>query len=120
MAGGSAGGDRYLVDSNLDWGQGIKRLKKYMDAHGTNEVCLDYFGTTDVAYYGVRRRHLPFTWELEERQKIDCVAAVSATLLHDVYVKPVSYSWLREKAPDARVGYSIFVYDLRKPQVPTP
>lgn len=113
-SGGSANGGRYLVDSNLDWGQAAKKLKVYMDSHGLGEVCLAYFGTTDLAYHGIRHRRLPLTWELEERRNMDCAAAISATLLHDVYVQPGSYAWLRTRKPDVRIGYSIYIYDLRK------
>ncbi|MEP7364027.1 MAG: glycosyltransferase family 39 protein, partial [Acidobacteriota bacterium] len=33
FAGGPAGGTRYLLDSNVDWGQDVKKLKRYMDEH---------------------------------------------------------------------------------------
>jgi 4-amino-4-deoxy-L-arabinose transferase-like glycosyltransferase len=114
LAGGSSNGWRYLADSNLDWGQDVKRLKTYLDRLGASEACLAYFGTTDVAYYGIRRRTLPLTWEKEARERTDCVAAVSVNLLLGLYVKRGSYDWLGEREPLARVGYSIYVYDLRK------
>jgi 4-amino-4-deoxy-L-arabinose transferase-like glycosyltransferase len=110
ISGGSGNGWRYLADSNLDWGQDVKRLKTYLDSRGIEEVCLAYFGTTDVAYHGVRRRHLPETPATE----VDCVGAVSVNLLLGLYVKPGSYGWLRELEPAAKVGQSIYVYDLRK------
>ncbi|MCW5981842.1 MAG: glycosyltransferase family 39 protein [Bryobacteraceae bacterium] len=112
LSGASARGDRYLVDSNLDWGQAVKKLRGYMDAHSIDSVCLAYFGTTDVAYWGLRPRKLPLTWELDQRRNMNCVAAVSATLLHDVYVQSGSYAWLREREPFARVGNSIYLYEI--------
>jgi len=45
LAGGPAGGFRYLADSNLDWGQALKPLKKWMDANGVQHINLAYFGT---------------------------------------------------------------------------
>lgn len=114
LAGGSSSGPRYLVDSNLDWGQDVKKLKVYMDARGIEEVCLAYFGTADVPYHGIRHRRVPLTWEVEERKNLDCVVAISATLLQDVYVEPRAYEWLRRLEPAERVGYSIYVYDLRR------
>ena len=71
-------------------------------------------GTADPDYYGIRRRPRPRTWEQQEGQTLDCVAAISATLLQDVYVPPHSYEWLRELGPIDRIGYSIYVYDLRR------
>jgi 4-amino-4-deoxy-L-arabinose transferase-like glycosyltransferase len=114
LSGGSGEGWKYLADSNLDWGQDVKRLKSYLARLGTNEACLAYFGTTDVAYHGIRRRPLPLTWETEAKEQADCVAAASVNLLLGLYVKPGSYDWLREREPVARVGHSIYVYDLRK------
>ncbi len=114
LCGGSSNGWRYLADSNLDWGQDVKRLKSYLDRLGTNKACLAYFGTTDVAYHGIRRLPLPLSWETGARERADCIAAVSANLLLGLYVRPGSYDWLGERRPLARVGHSIYVYDLRK------
>jgi len=114
FVGGSAGGWRYLADSNLDWGQDIKKLKKHLDRLGVDEVCLAYFGTTDVAYHGLRRRPLPTSREVASAGLPDCVAAISMNLLLGLYVEPGSYDWLRSLPPDAVIGHSIRVYDLRK------
>lgn len=114
LAGGSASGWKYLADSNLDWGQDVKKLKKHLDSLGTNEVCFAYFGTTDVAYHGLRRRPLPARKEVEAGGPPDCVAAVSMNLLLGLYVEPESYDWLRGLKPDAVIGHSIRVYDFRK------
>jgi hypothetical protein len=114
LVGGSTQGPRYLVDSNLDWGQDVKKLKKYMDAHGLQQVCLAYFGEANVAYYGIRELYVPHTNDIEGRKNLDCIVAVSATVLEDVYVDKGSYAWLRRLAPIDRVGYSIYIYDLRK------
>ncbi|MCP5111153.1 MAG: hypothetical protein GY953_09985, partial [bacterium] len=108
-SGGPSMGERYLLDSNLDWGQDLKRLGAYLQSTGTKQVCLAYFGTADPAYYGIRKVNAPLTPES------DCIAAVSVNLLHDLYVKAGEFSWLRERDPIARIGYSIYVYDLRKP-----
>jgi len=34
LAGGPAGGWRYLGDSNLDWGQNVSRARRWADSHG--------------------------------------------------------------------------------------
>jgi hypothetical protein len=115
ISGGSRRGAHYLLDSNLDWGQELGHLKKHLDSMGRPErVCLQYFGRADTAHYGIRSRPVPFTDMQRERQELDCVVAISATSLHDVYLKQGSFSWLRELQPDAAVGYSIYVYDLRR------
>ena len=108
-SGGPANGQRYLLDSNLDWGQDLKRLAGYLDSTGEERVCLAYFGTADPAYYGIHSLDEPLT------RDSNCLAAVSVNLLHGLYVEPGAYNWLREQEPIARIGHSIHVYDLRKP-----
>ena len=111
LAGGPAGGRQYLVDSNLDWGQDAKNLKAYLDAHRIPEACVAYNGRADLDYYGIRRRALPELPNVEMTDRLDCVAAISVTYLaiyHD------RFAGLDELQPDARIGYSIYVYDLRK------
>lgn len=111
FVGGPGNGFRYLVDSNLDWGQDLKNLKKYMDGEGIQQVYLSYFGTADPAYYGIDFLPMP-----------DCPPApahslayyvISATSLQGVYAGgTTSPHWLAQYQPVGRVGYSIFVYRL--------
>jgi len=51
LAGGSAGGWRYLLDSNIDWGQDLARLPAAMERAGIERVHLAYFGTADPRAY---------------------------------------------------------------------
>ena len=48
VAGGKAGGDRFLIDSNLDWGQDLRRLDQWCDANGVKAISIHYFGGGDV------------------------------------------------------------------------
>ncbi len=57
-AGGPAGGYRYLIDSNLDWGQDLIRLRERMQADGDGLINLAYFGRVDPRTYGIRFRPL--------------------------------------------------------------
>jgi hypothetical protein len=45
LVGGPKNGPKYLVDSNIDWGQDLRRLGEYAAAHGSPQVCVMYFGT---------------------------------------------------------------------------
>ena len=51
FAGGPSGGHRHVVDSNLDWGQDLKRLADWVDANNIKKISLDYFGWADPSYY---------------------------------------------------------------------
>lgn len=90
-AGGRRGGIRHLVDSNVDWGQDLPRLKSWMDAHGVPEVDLAYFGTGDPAAYGIHFRKLAFFIDFYPelpavRPERGRYLAASVTLLNGVYM----------------------------------
>lgn len=121
MIGGPDQGYRYLVDSNLDWGQDLKGVKAYMDEQKLPIIYLSYFGTAPPSYYGIRYQYVPGNWPLEwpvpaeriratERQKN---LAISVYNLQDVATahNPL-FRWLSVRKPVAKIGYSIFVYDL--------
>ena len=117
-AGGAKAGSKYLLDSNLDWGQDLKKLKVYIDTNRPGPVCLDYFGSALPKYYGIQYEYLPRTWDKVELERMDCIGAISVTLLHDLYIRPGSFEWLRKRTPIGIVGSSIYLYDLRKARQP--
>ncbi len=91
LAGGPAGGWRYLVDSNIDWGQDLPSLRAWMEEHGVPEVHLAYFGTADPAAYGVRYRKVKMVHDFHPETPSSLpasgdVLAVSVTLLQGVYL----------------------------------
>ena len=114
VSGGPKAGPNYLLDSNLDWGQDLKKVKVFMDDNHLPSVCLQYFGYAAPAYYGIKEEYLPKTWDTDERQRMNCIGAISVTLLHDLYIKKGSYEWLRARTPMGTLGNSIYLYDLRK------
>src|SRR3989344_5715028 len=44
LAGGPSGGHRYVVDSNLDWGQDLKRLADWVDKNNIKKIGLVFSG----------------------------------------------------------------------------
>ena len=115
LAGGPSNGHAILLDSNLDWGQDARRLKTWMDAHHTSEVCAAFFGSEDLGRIGIHDLLMPRTPDIEQRNSIDCWGAVSVTLLEGLYVGTDAFAWLRGRKPVDRIGYSIYIYDLRSP-----
>jgi hypothetical protein len=122
--------ERIEVDSDLDWGQDLARLSKWLHARGVNEVALSYFGTADLTH-----ADLPNFHELVPYQKVDGWIAISARyrvipspfvvqaappgmpLYYSVpgnfnKVQPGTgpFSWLSAYQPVQRIGRSIFVY----------
>lgn len=128
LTGGPGEGYHYLSDSNLDWGQDLKGLRAYMERENVPMVYLSYFGSAPPAGYGIRyqytpRNHLnpPHPRELLPPGTEREVLAISVTNLQGVYPMdggPYSedkdlFRWLREgRVPVAKIGYSIYVYDL--------
>jgi hypothetical protein len=117
-AGGPARGWKVLVDSNLDWGQDLKRLKSWMTNRGVGKVKLSYFGSADPAYYGIDCERLPgysaphpprVTREIRPGD----VVAASVTNLQGVYLAPEDRPLmrrLRSLEPIGRAGRSILIY----------
>jgi hypothetical protein len=118
LVGGSKNGPKYLVDSNIDWGQDLKRLGRFSAEHGSPTFCTMYFGTAPDWYYVPRAGNFPTIVELRKGADLDCeFAAVSVTPLEGVYVPEEQFAWLRDVPPLKRLGYSIYVWDSHDPAV---
>jgi len=114
LSGGPANGPHYLVDSNIDWGQDVKKLAHWLRDHGTNRVYFSYFGRDQFDHEGLDVLGVPGTSDLAGRASVDGYVAASVTYLMGAYLGPQPLAWLREQQPVAKIGYSIYVYDLRK------
>jgi hypothetical protein len=119
LAGGPGNGYKYLVDSNLDWGQDLKGLKRYMDAHRIPRIWLSYFGTASPEYYGISYNYLPSFVEFDPKyQQVPTpFVAISATNLQGVYFPSIGldadfFKNFRGRQPVSKIGYSIFIYRL--------
>jgi 4-amino-4-deoxy-L-arabinose transferase-like glycosyltransferase len=121
FGGGAANGWRYLVDSNLDWGQDLRRLSLWMQSNRVSGVYLAYFGSGDPSTYGIRYRTIVQVEAFQQRAPAypgpGEYFAVSVTLLQGLYVtSPDVARWLEhvrnEMTPIARAGDSIFIYQM--------
>lgn len=130
LVGGSRNGYLYLVDSSLDWGQGLPDLKKWLDQNAPPEsgvpVYFSYFGAADPAYYDIRPQLLPSDLNIAPPQDFPLhggIYCVSATMLQLVYHPdhPLLHkdprfarlcAFLRQRPPDDEIGYAILIYRL--------
>jgi len=120
LAGGAANGYKFLVDSNLDWGQDVKTLSVRLNERGNPPVVLSYFGVARPEYYGIK--YLPLgtisNVELAGTGEDVCrmdrlLLAVSATNLQNTYYPDKhTFDWLKSRKPEFSAGYSLFLYDL--------
>ncbi|HUK83652.1 MAG TPA: glycosyltransferase family 39 protein [Verrucomicrobiae bacterium] len=125
FVGGPRKGYEYLVDSNLDWGQDLKPLKRWMDQHGVAHINLAYFGSADPTYYHIDCTYLPgappFAEQLVKPPQLPGYVAVSDTILVGAYLTDrgrAFYRPLRDREPVADIGYSIRVYWADQPWWP--
>ncbi len=109
--GGPTNGYKWLVDSNYDWGQDIKRLKQYVNEHGDQAIYLHYFGPPSALDY----YQIPCQLVASE----DAHAITNGTLVVSVMaIMRPDWAWLRVEKPVDRIGYTLFVYQFGdgKPQ----
>lgn len=107
FVGGPQNGYKYLIDSNLDWGQDLRRLKRYLEENKIEYLGLDYFGGGDPDYYGIKYAKLtPYSEDFKGW------VAVSASSLWWGW-REKKYDWLQKMEPVAKIGNSIFIYDRR-------
>ncbi len=106
IVGGPDNGHKYLLDSNLDWGQDLKGLKVYMEKNNINNITLGYWGKDNINVRGIRYR------------TVNCypepgIIAVSVNNLYGLREeRSYCLEWLREYEPIDKIGYSIFVYNI--------
>jgi hypothetical protein len=120
VAGGREGGHRVLLDSNLDWGQDLPRLARWMREAGVREIQLGYHGTDDPRRFGIECESLPglsLYPGRPARAPFTGTVAVSPNLLMGLFDGPLrdAYSDLRRRPPDERAGI-FFIYRLPAPR----
>jgi hypothetical protein len=114
LSGGPGRGPEYLVDSNIDWGQDVKKLVHWLDAHGTRRARIYYFGNAQMRYYGVDEIGWPDPLDQKGWAEVDDFCVANVTPLYGVYAPLDALAPLRLREPVAKIGWSMYVYDLRK------
>jgi len=120
LAGGPDNGPRWLLDSNIDWGQDLKGLKKYLDGKGVNKVIFSYSGTSKPENWGIISQDLLSTLILKPPTRhINPVEggkeylAVSVNNLHGIFYSDTTvFNWLKVYKPCGKIGHTIYVYDI--------
>lgn len=124
FAGGPKNGYHYVTDSNADWGQDLKRLKKFLDRHPEiNKIRVDYFGGGNPQYY-LGDKYIQ--WWDSKRPIEKGWYAISTNFLqgsvYDTRMKPngkprkpdnESWRWITKYNPSYQVGTSILIYNIK-------
>lgn len=105
----------FLVDSNLDWGQDLKRLTKYVEEHPEiNNLKIDYFGGGVPSYYIPKEKLID--WHSDQGPATGWFA-ISSTFfqfskMFGVMEGKWDYSWLESFEPVENFGGSILLYNI--------
>lgn len=91
-----------LVDSDLDWGQDLKRLERRLAELKVPSISLAYQGTADLA-----QEALPPVTRISPRQPATGWVAITALSREH---EPLGYTWLDPYRPVERVGKTIDLY----------
>jgi hypothetical protein len=125
LAGGPANGASILADSSNDWGQDLLRLQDWMAENEEETIKLGWFGTADPAYYRINFEPLPGFPRAEflalwanppfnpENPEPGLYAISASSLWESHWEARHVYAWFRAHEPTDRIGYSIYIYDLR-------
>lgn len=134
LAGGSDNGDKHLINSNIDWGQDLLRLKEWLNQHPETKLhgfaCYHF---VDPRLVGIDANVPPLgpvgrvpsdPLELAKLGPHPGNYAVSVNLLHgldfvipdghggDQFAPLNAYSYFQHFQPFAKAGESIFLYQI--------
>jgi 4-amino-4-deoxy-L-arabinose transferase-like glycosyltransferase len=108
---GPSNGYKYLAESNIDWGQDLLQLKRYLDRAKVDKVYLSISGTIKPEDLGIQYRPIPLDQPPTDEHYL--VAISINEYLNKTTRRPEGmYFWLRNETPSYRIGYSIWIYDL--------
>jgi len=99
--------ERVLVDSNLDWGQDLYRLRDVANELHMYSLRVHYFGTAEFSAVGLER-----TRRLRSNERATGWVAASETFYAGEW-SDTSLNWLRAYRPVGRVGRSIRLYYIK-------
>jgi hypothetical protein len=113
---------KYLTDSNSDWGQQLKSVKRYLDEHGIKDCWFIYFaqGVVDFHDYGIPCKPLPTQDAAWVGAHYDAPSAIDGTVLISAgdlsgfeFGGPAlnPYEQFRQIKPSHVIDYSVFVFN---------
>ncbi len=111
LIGGPRNGHYYAVDSNLDWGQDLLILKRYLDKHPSKNLSLIYFGPEPYPdLYGI-----PHTIKVDRSTPLEPGwYVISATAFRGIGVGKL-FEYLvpfHQRPPDGYITPALLVYKI--------
>lgn len=116
--GGSDNGYKYMDDSNIEWGQDLKRLKRFIDENPKTKVVYIWRqGDKALDYYGIGKEKniidLKQNWWTEPKgvYAVSSHFLVRAKIMSQLYGDP-TLDWASLYKPVSKIGQSFFVYEF--------
>jgi hypothetical protein len=123
--GGPAKTYQVLSDSNVDWSQGLKAMRQYLDKNQVKDCWFAYFGSViiDSSYYGISCKPLPTSFERLAQARMPVIPAeidgpvflsaseISGPLWGTDAANP--YVGFRRRRPTEVIAGSILLFDGR-------
>ncbi|MDP3800494.1 MAG: hypothetical protein Q8Q90_03695, partial [bacterium] len=118
FVGGSDNGYKYMDDSNIEWGQDLKRLKKFTDENPQAKVVYIWRqGDRALDYYEIGKEKniidLPENWWTKPKGTyvVSSHFLVRAKIISQTMKDP-SLDWASLYQPTNRIGQSFFIYEF--------
>lgn len=117
---GRGRGSEVLVDSSLDWGQGLLQLRDYMRENKIERVYLSYFGSARPDGYGIDYMPLHSFFPLAPSSLAKPGApepthiVISATNLRGAYFNGDPFARFRDIEPEAVIAHTMYVYRIKQ------
>ncbi len=127
VVGGPRNGYRYLSDSNVDWGQGLKALRLYLETHNVPDARVSIV----TPFINPKRYGIQNIEELPPSPRVPGLMAarynpppgtyiISAFALRGFpLLDPDTFNWFWNREPDDLIANAMLVYKVRA-QAPSP
>ncbi|GAB4472273.1 MAG: hypothetical protein Kow00124_10110 [Anaerolineae bacterium] len=126
--GGTFSALSWLGGADLDLGQDLPALARFLEQRGAAAVYLSYYGEADPAYYGIDAALLPGPPADEGEGAVGFYPLNPAPGLYAISVSnlaglrltdPDWFGYFRGRPPLAQVGSSIYIYEVQPDTLPT-
>jgi 4-amino-4-deoxy-L-arabinose transferase-like glycosyltransferase len=115
--GGTNNTYKFLSDSNVDWGQNLKEVRSYIEAHHIQQCWIAANGTPEVALATLPCRLLPAPFQWMDRPMDDIPSTIEGTVFLSNETLPAEfpgvYSRITRNKPSDLLGGATFVYTGR-------
>lgn len=118
LVGGPINGHKYLVDSNLDWGQDNWLLDDYVKERNMTGYKASLFFRSGPYYKSPEGVVAGVPCEPENGSFIASASALACIFASGTPHELNCLAWLREYEPSDHIGYSIFIYNITPSSIP--